>query len=188
MNKDREISPISEVFYIVSMLFCTQSAMESIKNLEDKLKIVSLEDVSQLNSEEILNEFQNLIIQAAALSKYFWPIRKPHEWRGKQLRRVFSIHEDSPIKSRSLRDAIEHFDERLDKYLGDGMIGIFLPQYVGPRPPSGSIPGHYFRAYFIDEARFQLLDECYEIAPISEAMQKIHHKLLTFSQNGGRFR
>jgi hypothetical protein len=71
-------------------------------------------------------------MQAGALSRYFWPVRKGHEWRGAQLRSAFGISDDSPLRSRDLRNSIEHFDERLDLFLDGGVTGHVLPEYVGP--------------------------------------------------------
>ena len=140
------------------MMFNTQSAVSSIEALEVELQKIPdeylIEDLKQLNTELILNSLQNLIIQAAAISRYFWPVRKSHEWRGLQLCNAFKIGEDSPLKSRGLWNAIEHFDEKLDKYLEGGLVGIVLPQFVSPRPYPDGVPGHIFRAYYLDEGKF----------------------------------
>jgi hypothetical protein len=184
------IWPPFEVFYIHSMMFNTQSAVSSIEALEVEFQKMpdeyTVEDLEQLNTELILNSLQNLIVQAAAISRYFWPVRKSHEWRGTQLRNAFKVREDSPLKSRDLRNAIEHFDEKLDKYLEGGLVGVVLPQFVGPRPHQESVPGHFFRAYYLDEGKFQLLGECYDVSPIAKAVLEVHNQLQEFDKNGGR--
>lgn len=184
------IWPPFEVFYIHSMMFNTQSAVSSIETLEVEFQKIpdeyTIEDLKQLNTELILNSLQNLIVQAAAISRYFWPVRKSHEWRSTQLRNAFKIREDSPLKSRDLRNAIEHFDEKLDKYLEGGLVGVVLPQFVGPRPYQDGVPGHFFRAYYLDEGKFQLLGECYDVSPIAKAVLEVHNQLQEFDKNGGR--
>ncbi|ORI17267.1 hypothetical protein [Rhodococcus sp. 1168] len=58
---------------------------------------------------------------AAFASKMLWPIpgldRDP--WRaerGRALRERLKVADDSPLKSRSVRDSLEHFDERIDQF------------------------------------------------------------------------
>jgi len=47
-----------------------------------------------------------------------------HEKRGKILRQCFKITDSSPLKSRDLRNEIEHFDEKLDVYLFFGLAAL----------------------------------------------------------------
>jgi hypothetical protein len=105
------------------------------------------EDAVALPSQNILNEIQNVILQGAALSRYFWPVRKGHKNRAEHLKRAFSVDKFSPLYDRNLRNAIEHFDERFDKYLNSGIVGYIFPEFVGPRPIEDGVPGHFFRAY-----------------------------------------
>jgi hypothetical protein len=69
-----------------------------------------------------------LTLGAAALSRYFWPTttgnkKKQAEqlemrrMRGEKLRDIFKVTDDSPLCNRDLRNAWEHFDEKLDTYL-----------------------------------------------------------------------
>ena len=53
----------------------------------------------------------------ASLSKLFWPLRRDASARGETLRSSLSVRDDSPLRSRAIRDGLEHFDERLDRYL-----------------------------------------------------------------------
>ena len=116
---------------------------------------------------------------------YFWAARKENEWRGQILRKAFNVTDLSALKSRDLRNEIEHFDERLDLYLAGGIAGIILPQYIGPLPDVSAIPSHLFRAYYTDHAIIEVLGKRYEINPITKEIGRIH-KLLANS-DGGRF-
>jgi hypothetical protein len=136
-----------------------------------------------------LDQCQNIIVQAASLSCYFWPTRKDriHKNRGEALRLLFQMSEESSLKSRSIRNAISHFDERLDSYLEKEIFGYILPEYVGVTPDE-EVPHHLFRAYFIDSGVFSILgDEC-EIMPILEEVYRIHSVLNQLDSNGGRLK
>lgn len=96
-SKESAIWPPFEAFYIQSMLFNSVSATQSIARLENIFSTlpiqVTQEDITKLPVKSVLNELQNIVLQSASLSRYFWPIRKGHEARGKRLRDSFSMTE-----------------------------------------------------------------------------------------------
>ncbi|MBX3302656.1 MAG: hypothetical protein KF693_10625 [Nitrospira sp.] len=188
--EERNIWPIYEAFYIRSMLFNARSAATSVTQVNAVLHAVaenSPEDpVAALPVFHLLGELQNLVVQSAALSRYFWPARPAHEWRGACLRRAFAMSDDNPLRSRNLRNAIEHFDEQLDVYLERGIVGNILPEYVGPSSDRGDIPIHLFRGYFIDTGVFELLGNRYEIEPLAQEISRVHELLRRMESNGGR--
>ncbi|MDD2775798.1 MAG: hypothetical protein PHU06_07575 [Gallionella sp.] len=192
MNIDKPViwSPF-EAFYIQSMLFNSSSAVRSIARLDeifDKLpEQLTHKDIRQLPTKAILNELQNMVLQSAALSRYFWPVRKNHESRGKYLREAFDVDELSPLFSRDLRNALEHFDERLDNYVASGVVGYVFPEYVGLKPEDEGVPGHFFRAYFVDSSEFRLLNEEFKIVPLANELLSIHDHLAKLDENGDRF-
>jgi hypothetical protein len=170
------------------MLFNTISATASIKRISEIFRS-SLEATGQLSGshhDEVLNNLQNIVAQGAALSRYFWPARKGHEGRAELLRSALGVTEESVLKSRDLRNAIEHFDEELDNYLSGGIVGYIIPQYVGPLSQGDGVPCHIFRAYYTDRSIFELLGKQYEIEPIAEEIARIHCRLESCSVKGGR--
>jgi hypothetical protein len=178
-----------EAFYIHGMLFNAQSAFRSIARISDAFdklpEKVTEEDLISLPTHAILNDLQNIIVNGAALSRYFWPVRKGHEERGAHIREALSITNDNPLYSRGLRNAIEHFDERLDKYLSSGIVGVVIPEYVGPKPYDDGVHGHFFRAFFTDIGVFRLLEAEHEIEPIAEEIIRINELLERADENGG---
>jgi hypothetical protein len=125
----------------------------------------------------VLNEIQSIVLHGASVSRYFWPVRSGHEARAEELRSNFGLSEASPLHSRTLRNALEHFDERLDKYLASGVFGHIIPEFVG-KSGKTEVPTHVFRAYFLDTGEFQLLDEKYSIPPLAEALWSLNESLL----------
>jgi hypothetical protein len=191
MTEPERIWPPHEAFYIKSMLFNAIAAASSIEQINAVMHVVrenSPEDpLSALPVAYLLEHLQNLVLHAAALSRYFWPSREQHEWRGEQLRQAFAIDEGSALKSRDLRNAIEHFDERLDLYLQDGLTGEIIPEYVGPSPVGQGGPAmHLFRAYFVDTGDFELLGRRFSIPAIAGEVLRIRARLEEMDQKGGR--
>jgi len=179
-----------EPFHIQAMLFNTRSAVASIERLSNALEQVSRDTpggaLERLDRSALLNELQNVILQAAALSRYFWPARQGHETRAKQLRDALDVTEDNPLKNRDLRNEIEHFDEKLDAYLAEGITGHIIPEFVGPRPQSDGMAAHIFRAYYLDVGLFEMLGKCYELQPLAHEIVRVHDRLVLADRSGGR--
>jgi hypothetical protein len=171
------IHPPYKVFYQQSIDFCLQSAARSIDLIGELMEAVdsnqSLEPLAEVEPQLVLNELQNIIVQGAAVSRYFWPVRSKYEARGVELRKTYAVLEDSPLKSRELRNAIEHFDERLDEHLEQGIVGVIIPHYLGPTPPPTQVKQHFFRAYFIDTGIFQLLENRFEVDPLAQELWRL---------------
>lgn len=171
-----------EVFYIESMLSSVGAALKSISAIED-----TEVHPDGSSTEEILNHFQNIILHAATVSRYFWPSKTGviHEVRSNQLRKALGVKDNSSLKNRRLRNLIEHFDENLDVYLSKNVVGIFMPAYVGTKENSG-IPYHFFKAYFIDTDEFEVLGEAFAMRPIISELKRLNKLLEECGKNGFR--
>jgi len=187
-----EIPSFYEVFYLDGMLYCCSSVESAFERLNPALK--KIVDGAYSEDEEweikdiILCEAQNLIGHAASLSKYLWPPSKSGKYqrRGKKLRDALGVTEASPLKSRRVRNALEHFDEKLDDYLSEGMFGYIFPKWVDVKPTAGEPEHHLFRAFYIDVAEFEVLGENVPIQPLFDEVMDIGQKLVEFNSNGGR--
>lgn len=173
------IQPPLRVFYEMSIAFCVKSAIRSIEilatSLEESSTVESIAWLPRAQSTALLDEIQNIVIQAAAISRYFWPLRKGHEARAEALKRQYEMDEASALRlSKELRDAIEHFDERLDRYLASWPVGQFFPEYFGFEGQRTGVPLHFFRAYFVDSGTFEMLGSRYELQPLADELVRIH--------------
>ena len=171
------------------MLFHTRQACVSIDFVGSLVNRLSIErkagSSSAFDCSVALDHIQNILFRAAAVSRYFWPSRKQFDDRGKRLRAAFAVDEESPLRNRDLRDAAEHFDERLDKYLRDGIAGYIIPEWFGPRP-NDEVPTHYFRAYFINTGCLRILNQEFFVQPIVSETIRVHNLLVAFDEDGGR--
>jgi hypothetical protein len=194
MQAEFDINPTYEAFYIESLLWHTNSALDAIKEIGDWIEFVIEDNPKALDlpKEELFQKLQLIIQHAASISKFFWPIRKGekglHKKRGRKLRTSLSISEDSALKSRVLRDHIEHFDEKLDVYLTSNFVGEFIPQDVGLEYPEGEVPLHIFKGFYINPRIFVLLGNKYELIPIVQEVERIHDILLECVNCGYRLR
>jgi hypothetical protein len=173
------------------MLFNATSAVRAIERVNTLLTSVNWSQAEDpfpdLHESGFLSELQSFIIHAGALLRYFWPTQSNRRWRGIQLRNAFRISDRNCLRNRDLRNAIEHFDERLDDYVGNIIPGCVLPEYIGPTLEPNNVPTHVFRAYYVDTGRFQLLGMTFDLQPIAGEVFAVHSRLLQMGQQGDRF-
>jgi hypothetical protein len=74
------------------------------------------------------------------ISKIFFPpgTRSQTQRRGRQLRTAFGVADNSLLQNRALRDAFEHFDERIDQWFRQSPRRNFADRLIGP---AGMIQG-----------------------------------------------
>ncbi len=174
------------------LLWHTGAAKASIDVVDQWMKLIKTEDEKALELEkpQLFGHLQNIIQQAGAISRYFWP-SKPgkeaiHERRASHLRAGLEIDNTNPLKVRGLRNGLEHFDERLDLYLTQNFVGKFIPEYVDYMEGEREIPTHIFKAFYVYPIRFVLLGESYEMAPLVNEMLRLHRLLVKCQTNGCR--
>jgi len=186
------IWPPHEAFYIESLLHSTASALRAADEVREALEAGSRCAPSSPEWQEcalsIVNGVQALVAQAAAISRYFWPARskEPHLSRAARLRTSLGVVESSPLRSRDLRNHLEHLDEKLDEFCGRLTAGVILPTYVGPQGPDPEVPTYVFRAYYTDVGVFEILGKRFEIQPVLDEIHALHNRLVHCAEHGGR--
>lgn len=186
MIMDIDIWPPHEVFYIESLLSITRTALINLSQLQYCLDELYYERT--VNEDQMLDFVQNIISNAGALSRYFWPSsNKPiHQKRAAKLRESCGIADDNPLKDRKVRNFVEHFDENLDSFLAKMLAGMIVPSYVGTEPQNQQVPPKFFRAYYLEKATFCSLDMEYDMLPIVKEINDLHKRLEQFKNTGGR--
>ncbi|UGY27443.1 hypothetical protein HU675_0012150 [Bradyrhizobium septentrionale] len=138
--------------------------------------------VSGATADEIVSSVHEALTHAASLSRFFWPARSQGvaPARGERLRHCFGIDHSSPLYGRELRNALEHFDERLDEYLLWNDAGYFFPDAkVDSHELADEAIGHIFK--LVDPSRqiFVVLGQKFYFDPIRREVERI----LEFARN-----
>ena len=175
------ILPMYEAFYIEALMYSAGRAQAAFMRFDEA--IASADDAATIVA--IAHE---ALSHVAALSRFFWPARgKPlHDARAQNLREALGLDETSPLASRDLRNALEHFDERLDLFLLEDMAGYFFPDpIIADASLSDDVLGHIFRLVDPATETFVLLGEKYSFGPMRVAVNDVLRKLR--GMIGGRF-
>ncbi len=98
-------------------------AISCFKEVERLLAIRIERDGAEIREWlSVFNAIRLALHFTANVSKLFWPQDKPSAQvknRCDRLRKLVGLSVDHPLSNRRLRNHFEHFDERLDKWVGD---------------------------------------------------------------------
>ncbi|MGV8935983.1 MAG: hypothetical protein ACOH2J_02605 [Allorhizobium sp.] len=132
---------------------------------------------------------QDALTHAAALSRYFWPGKNKgiHTLRAARLRLAFNVGDGSPLKDRDFRNALEHFDERLDEFLLSDPVGAIVPgPIVAPHRDSDDTIVSVFRQIDPIDSIAVIFGNKYEFAPVKDEVERILNLTQQVDTNGGR--
>ncbi len=131
-------------------------------------------------------EFQALdafIHNCAMLYKMLWPIKKNKPYqiaRCERLRRILGVDDNSLINSKSLRNAIEHFDEKLDDWIQNQTCnGHIVEACIGDNVFSeyGVKKESFFSAYSRATKIYVFMGEEYRLEPMVRDVEHIFEKV-----------
>ncbi len=115
--KNLEINDFELTWYMQEIcMHCSGACMGYISLID------LLNDPKTIQSRITWFQLTSFLSHAAMISKYLSPISKGHVaiMRKDLLRKTLEIPENSEVLSRDARDNIEHFDERIDNWVGSG--------------------------------------------------------------------
>jgi hypothetical protein len=133
---------------------------------------------------EVVSCIHEALGHCANVSRYFWPsklsgkrkssLSSLADARAEKLRAKFDVADESPLKGRALRDSLEHFDERLDRYFLGLESGMVLPDpIVGPYEMARDPSGHIFKLVDPDNEIFVVLGVEFRYGPLRREVQRI---------------
>jgi len=183
------IYPVYEAFYIESIKYSVKRALDAFDRYGEALE--------QGHPDTAVSSIHEALSHSAGLSRFFWPssiggkskknLVQLRETRAAKLRNAFGLDEKSPLKDRRLRDALEHFDERLDEYLLTDPVGNIMPGPIIARlHPDDEPIAHIFKMVDPEQAVFVLLGKTFEFKPIYIELARVQRFADDMSLKGHR--
>ncbi|WP_376985504.1 hypothetical protein [Bosea sp. R86505] len=163
------IYPVYGAFYVHAILYAAGRADASFARFGTALQ-------ADGSPAEIVASVHEALGHAAALSRFFFPADKGPLARARaaKLRRQFAVSNSSPLVDRALRNALEHFDERLDDYLLGDIVGhIFPGPIMGDAELADEPGGHIFRLVDPVKEIFVLLGQKHDFGAVRVEVQRI---------------
>ena len=153
---------IHETAFISEIIFQTKIisyAVEKLNKIDEQDKI------------SIWSSIQSILISSGNISKILWPIKK-YEKRGKHLRILLKINDDSVLKSRKFRNVFEHYDEKIDNVFQENDITTYVDFAMNPSL-SSSIRNRCHRGYNTYNNTLMIHGEDLDLKEIIKAINKI---------------
>ncbi len=182
-DKYNGIHPIYEAFYIHSIIYAAERSESAFQNFEVAVP-------GSGSAGLVVATVQEALTHAGALSRFFCPVKRDDNLasaRGKRLRDAFKLDDASPLKCRKLRNAFEHFDEDLDRFLLDDRAGYFFPgPCIDHQALANETIGNVFKLVDPEHGICVLLGEKFEFRPIRQEVQRVLSRALEMDKQGGR--
>lgn len=178
------IMPHCRAFYSLSLRYSVTRAHQSFERYETSR-------IAGDTDEEQVSYVHEALGHSASLSRFFWPsglgnkkFKKLRFARAKALRERFSIDDRSALKRRTLRDSLEHYDERLDKYCLSKDSGYFFPSaMIGDSDLADDPTGSIFRMVDPSKKIFVVMGEKHEFGLIQLEIKRLHDQQLLFNED-----
>jgi hypothetical protein len=177
------IYPVYEAFYIHSIIYAADRSETAFERFDGAV-------AASMAAAPIFAAVQEALTHAGALSRFFWPVKRDNQLaaaRGKRLREGFALDEQSPLKWRKLRNAFEHFDEDLDRFLLEDRAGYCFPSpMVDDQVVAEEAVGHIFKLVDPKRGVCIILGEKFDFVPIRKEVQRILSRALEMAERGDR--
>lgn len=184
------VLPTYEAFYIISIKYSAERCLEAF-DLYEKNKFSK-------NADLMISLLQVAVGHAAALARYFWPSPKGKRLspvfqmkkaRAEKLRKAFLLSESSILANKELRNAWEHFDEKLDEYLLQVDFGYFFPtSMIKDITILKKEGGHFFKVLDVEKQLMGLMGDVYFFGKIKNEVELVYQKANYMDQSGGRLK
>jgi hypothetical protein len=128
----------------------------------------------------IFRALNQILSDVGRLSLIFWPVDRKAADRGRYLRDLIGLDEDNPLRSRELRNHLEHLDERIDAW-SRGNNHALLDHNIGPIEwlhNSGFHPQEGLRHYDPWKKFYVFQGSEYEIGPLFDCLTILQGRVL----------
>jgi hypothetical protein len=172
------MKPEFEKAYLNELLIQSEYARTSVGRMNEML--------TEGNPAPFFREAQGFLSHAAAISRILWPPQVKGRAkntrakdRGEHLRAVLGVSDNHPLRTRTLRDHLEHFDERLDQWSQETTHGVIIDLCIGPALPAffqGAAVdrGDFLRVYEPDRQVFTFRGDEFNIQELVTGVNGIH--------------
>ncbi len=163
------IQPMYIDFYVEATYYAAERAVAAFQRFTEYA-------TASKSPSEIVASVHEALGHAAALSRFFFPVEKKAlpRARAARLRQLFTVSNGSALQDRDLRNALEHFDERLDEYLLGDIAGYIFPApMVEDADLADDEIGHIFRLVDPQTETFVLLGQKHSFGEMRREVERI---------------
>ncbi|MCE4268210.1 hypothetical protein [Rhodococcus globerulus] len=157
---------------------------------EAREAFVSHTQAPGLSNDRCFLAAQSILTCAALVSKVLWTSSRAkdagNERDRAELRMALGITSLPALKSRRVRNSIEHFDDRLDNFFSNAEgSSTIAERIIGPIDTItvGDIPVRYLRHLDLDDDTFTVLEDSVSLGDLTEAVDEVARKAEAWLQS-----
>ena len=130
----------------------------------------------QFDSLDVWGAIHSILAAAANVSKILWPVPLSKA-QGSAIRELLCVRDDNALKNRSLRNAFEHYDERLEDWHANRASAASTDQLIGSATgfPAG-FSARVHRAFDTDTWTLRCLGESLDLRVVLAALRELYLK------------
>lgn len=123
---------------------------------------------------EVFRQMHSFLTHSSNVSKLLWPVASASQERGSALRTLLGVPEASCLKDRTLRNHLDHYDERLDAWRKQDQRLIISDCNIGPKDMiEGVDDTGAMRNYDPAKKIFSFRGEDYDIQELTHAARDL---------------
>lgn len=150
-----------------------RAALFAAENLNEQQKLIEAGKNEEFNHEVLWCSIQNLLTASANISKTLWSQGARKSVEREPLRESLNIQDESVLANTDLRNHLDHYDERIDRWFRDSVDHVYIDYSIGS--VNSSIGGvdetNIFRHYDPETGHVVFWGEHYSIP---ELIAEIH--------------
>jgi hypothetical protein len=100
----------------IARIFLTEIKRQCSYSLSIVTELNARLSANNLAPEPIIRLLDLFLGDVSRVSLLLWPKRRGDQVRGSYLRKMLDVSDDNPLKDRTVRNAFQHMDERLDRW------------------------------------------------------------------------
>ncbi len=161
-----------EKIYLGEVLFQIEYALIGWRDAHEALK--------SHNTLRVFCSLHTFLTHVGNVSKVFWPSRADGDWatqRGERLRSKLGVSGQYAIARRQLRNHLEHYDTRLDKWATDNRRSGYADSNIGPA--TGFRP-NVMRNYDPKSETYAFQGESYDLADFHSEMMSLREQVVDY--------
>lgn len=143
--------------------------------------------LTEHNQNLVWYSVQAFLISIGNISKILWPGNKKSIDRGKHLRSLLGIDNQSVLRERKFRNHFEHFDERLDQWIDSTDHSLFIDKTITDRDnlmeDHSSEAKYSLRHLITNDMVLKFKGESYELKPVAESIIELYKDVIQYEEN-----
>lgn len=166
MADNEKLKPLAEMALIREIVMQSKFAEKAADQL-----------AKSSDSVEIWGSIQSILVAVANVSKILWPARKQYMARGKQLRELLGVEDDSLLSNRTFRNHLEHYDERIEYWFASNNSAVYMDSRIDPFEPTPlSLPQLFHRSYNPASRTLSFRNESIDLSAVLAALAEVREK------------